>query len=64
MFCPIAVTHPGVLCGHKETVFTSFRAPLRLVFFPSQKKGQRKGGGEKVLKKQGDGGKLTKGFFC
>lgn len=31
VFCPTAVTHPGMLCGHKETVFTNFRAPSCLI---------------------------------
>lgn len=59
MFCS---THPCMLCGHKEIVFTNFRAPLCLIliflfFFFSEegaKKKKRKGRDERVLEKQGN----------
>ena len=48
VFSSAAVTHPGVLCGQKETVLTDFEHPyvsfLFLIVFISQKKGQEKEG--------------------
>lgn len=65
MFCPTAVTHPGMLCGQKEAIFKNFRAPLfNFDFFFSEEVVKRKGRIESVLEKQGNGGKLTKGLFC
>lgn len=61
VFCS---THPCMLCGHKEIVFTNFRAPLCLIliflffffFFLRRrgKKNKRKGRDERVLEKQGN----------
>lgn len=64
MFCPTAVTQPGMLCGHKETIFINFGAPLfNFDFFFFLRRGvKRKGRDERVLEKQGNGGKLTEGF--
>lgn len=46
VFCSAAVTHPGMLCGQKETVLADFKHPyvsfLFLIGFISQKKRQEK----------------------